>query len=113
MTTVLHNMIVLWNTSYVEAALTQLRMDGFALKDEDVARLSPLLYEHIDMLGRHAFPVSEAAAKGELRPLRNPASDESTGKPGYGQKWRIGSTGLLVGSRRLNRAYRPVFFRLP
>ncbi len=46
------NMIVLWNTSYMEAALNQLRADGFEVRDEDVARLSPLLHEH-----KHARPV--------------------------------------------------------
>ena len=70
------NMIVLWNTSYMEAALNQLRADGFEVKDEDVARLSPLLHEHINMLGHYSFLVPDAVAKGELRPLRNPASDE-------------------------------------
>src|SRR3546814_16779338 len=38
------NMIVLWNTSYMEAALNQLRAAGFEVRDEDVARLSPLLH---------------------------------------------------------------------
>ena len=69
-------MIVLWNTIYMEAALNQLRAEGFEVKDEDVARLSPLLHEHINMLGRYSFSVPEAVAKGELRPLRNPASNE-------------------------------------
>jgi len=70
------NMIVLCNTSYMEAALNQLRAGGFEERDEDVARLSPLLLEHINMLGRYSFSVQDAVAKGELRPLRNPASDE-------------------------------------
>ncbi|MEX5748763.1 Tn3 family transposase [Massilia sp. X63] len=70
------NMIVLWNTSYMEAALNQLRADGFEVRDEDVARLSPLVHEHINMLGRYSFSVPDSVAKGELRPLRNPASDE-------------------------------------
>lgn len=61
-------MIVLWNTSYMEAALNQLRADGFEVRDEDVARLSPLLHEHINMLGRYSFSVPDAVAKGELRP---------------------------------------------
>jgi hypothetical protein len=59
-----------------EAALNQLRADRFEVRDEDVARLSPLLQEHINMLGRYSFSVPEAVAKGQLRPLRNPASDE-------------------------------------
>ena len=40
---------------------------------EDVARLSPLVSEHINLLGRYAFSVPEAVTRGELRPLRNPA----------------------------------------
>jgi len=60
----------------MEAALNQLRADGFEVRDEDVARLSPLLHEHINMLGRYSFSVPDSVAKGELRPLRNPASDE-------------------------------------
>jgi len=60
----------------MEAALNQLRADGFEVKNEDVARLSPLLHEHINMLGRYSFSVPDAVAKNELRPLRNPASDE-------------------------------------
>lgn len=66
------NMIVLWNTIYIEAVLDQLRAEGYPVKEEDVARLSPLLHEHINMLGRYSFSVPEAVAKGELRPLRDP-----------------------------------------
>lgn len=43
--------------------------------DEDLARLSPLIFEHINMLGRYSFAVSEEVARGELRPLRNPDDD--------------------------------------
>jgi hypothetical protein len=37
----------------LEAALNKLRADGFEVRDEDVARLSPLVHEHINMLGRY------------------------------------------------------------
>jgi len=70
------NMIVLWNTIYMEAALDKLRADGYTVKNEDVARLSPLLHEHINMLGRYSFSVPEAVAKGELRPLHDPADND-------------------------------------
>jgi hypothetical protein len=39
-----------------------------------VARLSPLGHEHINMLGRYAFTLPEPVARGELRPLRSPAT---------------------------------------
>jgi hypothetical protein len=37
-----------------------------------VARLSPLGFKHINMLGRYAFTLPETVARGELRPLRDP-----------------------------------------
>lgn len=70
------NVIVLWNTIYMDAALNQLRADGYPVKDEDVARLSPLQHEHINMLGRYFFAIPDTVAKGELRPLRDPNTDE-------------------------------------
>ena len=66
------NMIVLWNTIYMDAILTQLRKDGFAVKDEDVARLSPFGHDHINLLGRYSFAVPDSVARGELRPIRHP-----------------------------------------
>ena len=55
---------------YIDAALQQLRAEGFPVLPEDVARLSPLVYEHINLLGRYAFSVPEAVQRGQLRPLR-------------------------------------------
>lgn len=67
------NIIVLWNTIYIDAALAQLRQEGYPVRDEDVARLSPFIHErHINLLGRYSFIVPEAVTRGELRPLRNP-----------------------------------------
>ena len=71
------NMIVLWNTIYMEAALNQLRAEGYPVNEADVARLSPLVHEHINMLGRYSFSVPDAVAKGGLRPLRDPADSDS------------------------------------
>src|ERR1700686_4396248 len=67
------NVIILWNTLYMDAALEQLRAEGFPVQAEDVARLSPLVFEHINLLGRYAFSVPEAVQRGELRPLRSPS----------------------------------------
>ena len=64
------NIIVLWNTLYRDAILTQLRSEGYPVQSEDEARLSPFGHEHINMLGRYSFAVPEAVTRGELRPLR-------------------------------------------
>ena len=37
------------------AALNQVRAGGCPVKDEDVAHLSPLVHEHVSMLGRYSF----------------------------------------------------------
>jgi hypothetical protein len=39
------------------------------MKPEDVARLSPLGYAHINLLGRYSFTLAEPLTRGELRPL--------------------------------------------
>ena len=39
--------------------MNRLRADGFEVADEDVARLLPLLHEHINMLGRYSFSEPE------------------------------------------------------
>ena len=69
------NIIVLWNTIYMQAALDQLRAEGFQILEADVARLNPHVHDHINMLGRYSFAVPESVARGELRPLRNPADE--------------------------------------
>ena len=66
------NIIILWNTLY-SAALAELAGEGYAIQPEDVSRLSPLVFEHINLLGRYAFSVPDAVVRGQLRPLRNPA----------------------------------------
>jgi len=69
------NVSVLWNTIYLEATLNQLRKEGYLVKGEDVARLSPLIHDHTHRQGRYSFSMPEAVAQGELRPLRDPVND--------------------------------------
>lgn len=70
------NALVLFNTRYMDAAVTQLRADGSDVRDEDVARLSPFVRYHVNMLGRYSFQLPDLP--GGLRPLRdkNAADDE-------------------------------------
>lgn len=70
------NAIVLWNTIYMNAALVKLRQDGYPVDESEVSRLSPLISEHINILGRYSFAVPEAIKRGELRPLRDVEGDE-------------------------------------
>jgi len=65
------NAVILWNTRYIDAALTALRDQGHPIDDADVARLSPLGDAHINVHGRYAFT---ALSDDALRPLRDPTT---------------------------------------
>nr|ULG18701.1 transposase [Serratia proteamaculans] len=45
------NAVVLWNTLYIQEALSHLRQSGEIPEEEHLARLSPLIHGHINMLG--------------------------------------------------------------
>lgn len=72
------NAVVLWNATYLNAAVDQLRGQGYPVSDEDAARLSALLDTHLNVHGAYSFHRPPTA---ELRPLREPneaaAVDES------------------------------------
>ena len=70
------NVLVLWNTYYMDAALTKLRSIRQQVLPEDVARLSPLGRRHINMLGRYYFSIDKAIELGADRPLRDPEARE-------------------------------------
>jgi len=75
------NMLVLWTTRYMDVAVAQMRAQGLEVRDEDVARLSPLGYSHVNLLGRYHFSLPDAIARGELRPLRDPAAHDDDQPP--------------------------------
>lgn len=70
------NVLVLWNTYYMDVGLSYLREQGETVIQEDLARLSPLGYEHINMLGRYHFYLPESLKNGGTRPLRLDNSED-------------------------------------
>ncbi len=64
------NAVILWNTLYMQSALEHLR-PSIGINKEDVARLSPLAYGHINMLGHYSFTLADQVSKGQLRPLNH------------------------------------------
>jgi len=69
------NAVVLWNTRYLDAIVANVRGSGAPVRDDDVARLSPLGHAHLNCLGRYAFTTQASA---ELRPLRDPKTGDDT-----------------------------------
>lgn len=64
------NVLVLWNTQYMDDAVNHLRNNGREISDEHLARLSPLQYEHVLMLGTFPFTLPHELAAGRRRQLR-------------------------------------------
>jgi hypothetical protein len=54
----------------LEPLIEHLRLTGETVVDTDIARLTPLGYAHLNVLGRYTFALQEPIAKGEWHPLR-------------------------------------------
>ena len=66
----------LWNTCYLDVALTQLRADGQHVDHDDLDRLSPHIHEHVNLLGRYHF-MDPASTNDQLRPIRDPTTADA------------------------------------
>jgi TnpA family transposase len=69
------NCVTLWTTRYLDAAVTNLQAQGYPIKDEDIARLSPFVHSHLGVHGIYAFTAPELPP-GTIRDLRDPDADE-------------------------------------
>jgi len=68
------NVCVLWSTVYIARVLEAIRAEGKRVLAADVARLSPLGFDHLRFLGRYNFSLPEPVRNGQLRPLRTPTA---------------------------------------
>jgi hypothetical protein len=59
-----------------DAAVAQLCEEGHEIRDEDIARLSPLKHRNLNVPGRYSFQLPDLP--GGLRPLRDPDAPEDT-----------------------------------
>ncbi len=96
------NVLVLWNTQYMDDAVNHLRSTGRELSDEHLARLSPLQYEHVLMLGTFPFTLPHElarAAGGHYESATEPLSVRScsiaTGGPIAEEALPLGDPGAL------------------
>lgn len=71
------NATVLWNTLYMQEASGHINTDSHPneINEEDISRLSPLMYRHINKLGHYTFILSEKVMKGELRLLNQQVNE--------------------------------------
>ncbi|MFH8365790.1 transposase [Streptomyces sp. NPDC018031] len=72
------NIVVLWNTVYFQKIIEEMRAEGIHVRDEDVARLSPLKFAHINFHGRYSFALPTEVQDGQLRSTRKPEGASTT-----------------------------------
>ena len=80
--------LVLFDTRYMDAVVAQLRADGHEVRDEDVARLSPFVRHHVNMLGRYSFQLLDLP--GGLRPLRDKNAADGEEAPAKACRTAVG-----------------------
>ncbi len=61
--------VCLFNSTYIDRAVSELADRGRLLADEDLARISLLARGHIQLQGRYVFSLPREVERGELRPL--------------------------------------------
>lgn len=64
------NAIILWNTISMDRAVEEMRQRGMTVLPEDVARLSPIGHEHVNVYGKYSFTLAEPIQRGAFHPLR-------------------------------------------
>lgn len=69
------NAVTHWNAVYMQEAIAQIEAQGARVDPIDIARISPVLWRHINFLGRYDIALPESVAQGKLRPLRDPSSE--------------------------------------
>jgi TnpA family transposase len=65
------NCVTLWTTVYLDAAVRQLKAQGYPVLDEDMARLSPFVSRYLGVHGTYTFALPDLAP-GAIRELRDP-----------------------------------------
>jgi TnpA family transposase len=67
--------IILWNTVYLQRVVDHLRKQGIEPGPTDLAHLSPLGWEHINLTGDYHWETEETIGSEQFRPLRYRSTD--------------------------------------
>ena len=67
--------IILWNTVYLQRAVDHLHSQGYEPTPSDLAHLSPLGWEHINLTGDYHWETAPSFGPDQFRPLRTHAYD--------------------------------------
>ena len=69
---VLTNIVLVWNTIYIQEIIKELKNEGYQVNEEDFEHISPAPFEHINRLGKYNFKDEIKLEDNGLRALRKP-----------------------------------------
>jgi hypothetical protein len=97
--------VVAGDTRYLDAALAQVHAAGDTVKPEDVKRLSPPLLDHVNVLGRYDFALTESIRRGSYDRFAAPTSRMIWlhRKPYAGFLFLCGQVGYVASIRSMPR----------
>ena len=102
------NCVTLWNTLYLDHALSALRAQGYPVTDADAARLSAYQYRHINVHGHYSFALPDLGGNHrrglrsvyerflQTGSLREPVNCNRSPAGGCSKAWVL--PGLAMGS---------------
>jgi TnpA family transposase len=77
-------MVITWNAAYLSAAVERLESEGMTATDEQLAHILPVMWEHINLLGRYEFDVTDPSIQTDLSALPLRSIDEIVEQLGFG-----------------------------
>jgi len=69
---ILTNIVLVWNTIYIQEIIKELKNEGYEINEEDFEHISPASFEHINRLGKYNFKDEIKLEDNGLRALRKP-----------------------------------------
>lgn len=57
------NAVLIYNTVHITRIIEELRQEGMTILDEDIARIWPSRFAHINFIGRYYFAVEDINPK--------------------------------------------------
>jgi flagellar motor protein MotB len=67
--------IATWNAVYLSQAVEELKKRGEVVPEEHLPHITPLGWEHINLIGQYSFSHQSARSLNNLRPLRLPEQE--------------------------------------
>jgi hypothetical protein len=65
-----------WNAVYLSQAVEELKKRGEVVPEEYLPHITPLGWEHINLIGQYSFSHQSARSLDNLRPLRLPEQED-------------------------------------